>query len=136
MMKRTILVLAATFVAVGLCGCKAVTEKNEQADALAKTVLNLAADNKASEIYDQYGCAELNRDVTPETWAGVIQKLSSVGKPKSITRTAFEVKTENDLTTGEYTYKVDWESKSGNFILKTKWEDGQCRILGIKFDAK
>ncbi|MBI5725844.1 MAG: hypothetical protein HZA50_17925 [Planctomycetes bacterium] len=136
MMKKPVFIFTLLLAAAGLCGCKAITEKNEQADALAKIVLDLAAGNESDKLFDQYGCTELKQQVTRETWADVIKKLGTRGKPKSHSRTAFEIKTENGITTGKYTYNVEWEKVSGTIELKTKWEDGQCRILGVSFPPK
>ena len=125
-----------TLVSIGMfavAGCKAIKDTNAQADALATTVLNLTAENKAAEIYDQYGATELREQVDKDKWAAVIAIGSSMGKAKSWTRTSFDIKVENGVSLGKFEYDVKWEKGDGTFTLKTKKEGDQMKVLGVNF---
>ena len=129
-------VLAALVVSMIVCGgCKQISQRNTQADALAKKVLDLIAAGEGEKVYTELGAAELKAQVTPEDWLKVTKLIEALGKPTARSRTGFDISTNNGVTTGKYTYKVTWD-KPGTFILKTKVENDKWTVLGIEYKVK
>lgn len=134
MKKLALALFVASMIAAP--GCKQISERNTQADALAKKVLDLIAAGEGGRIYDEMGATELKAQVTREAWSNITAQIQALGKPSARNRVGFNIKTNNGVTTGVYTYNVAWEKAKGTFVLKTKVESDKWTVLGIEYKAK
>ena len=134
-MRKLALALCITSI-ITASGCKQISERNTQADTLARKVLDLIAAGEGGKIYDEMGAAELKRDVKPEKWLAETAIVQKLGKPSAVSRTGFNINTNNGVTTGVYTYSVTWANGKGELVLKTKVENDKWTVLGFQYKAK
>ena len=136
MKKLALAVLVASLIAAP--GCKQISQRNTQADALAKKILDLIAAGEGGKIYDEMGATELKAKVTRQAWLDVTTQIQALGAPSAHNRTGFNIKTNNGVTTGVYTYNVTWPKAKGKgtFVLTTKVESDQWTVLGIEYKVK
>ena len=134
MKKLALALFVASMIAAP--GCKQISERNTQADTLAKKVLDLIAAGEGGKIYDEMGATELKAQVTGEAWLNVTAQIQALVKPSAHSRVGFNIKTNNGVTTGVYTYSVTWANGKGEFVLKTKVENDKWTVLGLQYKAK
>ena len=134
-MKAMILGLLAASLVL-LPGCKKIAERNEQADDLLQKVTKAVAAGEGAKVFDEMGASEFQAQVSRQEWLDLAAKFQALGEPKEFTRTGFNIKTENGITTGEYDYDVKWANGSGTVKLRTKVEGDVWKVLGVTYDAK
>jgi hypothetical protein len=128
-------VLLAALLAVGL-GCSAITAGTESSEKAVGRFHQQYNDGKFDEIYDD-GSKEFKDSVQIANWAGMLRHVSGrLGKVKSKSQTAWNVKTAAIGVVVELNYDTEFENGSGkekfNFVIV----NDEAKLLGYEVESE
>ena len=117
-------------------GCHSVTEKNRQADTLAKTVLTLLDVQKTDAIYEHYATADFRQNNSRAKLRKLSEALhASVGSLQGHSLRRSDVTITSNGTRGKYVYHVRWDKAEGALLLSLVWKNGAWKIQAMDVES-